>query len=58
MNIDEKTDLYGVVGVPLRHSLSPVMHTVAFEACGLNAVFRTFESTTLQALSKEFGPWA
>jgi len=47
MNIDEKTDLYGVVGVPLRHSLSPVMHTVAFEACGLNAVFRTFESTNL-----------
>ncbi|RLB19717.1 MAG: shikimate dehydrogenase [Deltaproteobacteria bacterium] len=47
MKIDEDTDLYGVVGIPLRHSLSPVMHTAAFEAYGLNAVYRAFESTNL-----------
>lgn len=46
--IDPDTDLYGVVGMPLRHSLSPVMHNAAFRACGLNAVYRAFESTNLQ----------
>lgn len=49
MKADENTDCYGVVGMPLRHSLSPAMHTAGFAACGLNAVYRTFESTNLVA---------
>jgi 3-dehydroquinate dehydratase/shikimate dehydrogenase len=31
--------LYGVVGNPISHSLSPVMHNAGFAALGLNAVY-------------------
>ncbi|MCC8190026.1 MAG: shikimate dehydrogenase, partial [Planctomycetes bacterium] len=31
-------DLYGIIGYPLGHSLSPMIHTTAFEALGLPAV--------------------
>ncbi len=31
--------LYGVVGNPISHSLSPVMHNAGFSALGLNAVY-------------------
>jgi 3-dehydroquinate dehydratase/shikimate dehydrogenase len=33
------TDIYGVVGNPIAHSLSPVMHNAGFRALGLNAVY-------------------
>jgi 3-dehydroquinate dehydratase/shikimate dehydrogenase len=36
--------LYGVVGNPISHSLSPVMHNAGFEALGLNAVYVPFEA--------------
>ncbi len=48
MKIDEHTSLYGVVGMPLAHSLSPVMHNAAFRELGLNAVYLAFESTNLE----------
>jgi shikimate dehydrogenase len=44
MIIDQKTDLYGVVGNPIVHSLSPVMHNAAFSESGLNAVYLAFET--------------
>lgn len=31
--------IYGVVGNPIAHSLSPVMHNAGFKAVGLNAVY-------------------
>jgi 3-dehydroquinate dehydratase/shikimate dehydrogenase len=36
--------LYGVVGNPISHSLSPVMHNAGFAALGLNAVYVPFEA--------------
>jgi 3-dehydroquinate dehydratase/shikimate dehydrogenase len=33
------TAVYGVVGRPVEHSLSPVMHNAAFAAAGLDAVY-------------------
>lgn len=44
MIIDQHTDLYGVVGYPIGHSLSPVMHNTAFQVSGLNAVYLAFET--------------
>ena len=35
--------LYGVVGFPAGHSLSPAMHNAAFRALGLDAEYRVFE---------------
>jgi shikimate dehydrogenase len=44
MLIDPNTLLYGVVGNPLRHTLSPALHNAAFAAMGLNAVYLAFET--------------
>jgi len=44
MKIDQHTEIYGIIGRPLGHTLSPVMHNAAFEACKLNAVYLAFET--------------
>jgi len=35
--------VYGVIGNPIEHSLSPVMHNAAFEALGLDAIYLAFK---------------
>lgn len=35
--------IYGIVGYPLKHTLSPLMHNAAFKALKVNAVYKTFE---------------
>ncbi len=37
--IGPETAVYGVVGRPIEHSLSPAMHNAAFRAAGLDAVY-------------------
>ena len=44
MIIDQHTKLFGVMGYPIGHSLSPSMHNAAFAATGLNAVYLAFET--------------
>jgi len=34
---------YGVLGYPIKHSLSPAMHNAAFKATGIEAVYEKFE---------------
>jgi shikimate dehydrogenase len=41
--IDAQTQLYGIIGNPVRHSLSPIIHNAAFERMGLNAAYLAFE---------------
>jgi len=52
MIIDQNTQLYGVVGNPIGHSLSPAMHNAAFSETGLNAVYLAFETRDLKACLK------
>jgi len=48
MRIDQHTELYGVLGYPIRHSLSPVMHNAAFSAKYINAVYLAFETPDIK----------
>ncbi len=43
MRITGRTDLYGVVGYPVQHSLSPVFQNAAFSHLGIDAVYLPFE---------------
>ncbi|OGP92534.1 MAG: shikimate dehydrogenase [Deltaproteobacteria bacterium RBG_16_48_10] len=45
--IDARTELYGIIGNPVRHSLSPAIHNEAFRRMGLNAVYLAFEVRSL-----------
>ena len=40
--INAETAVYGVIGDPIGHSLSPLIHNAAFAALGLNAVYVPF----------------
>ena len=35
--------IYGLIGYPVKHSLSHLMHNAAFKAAGINAEYRLFE---------------
>ena len=48
MSIDQDTDIYGVIGHPLTHSLSPTMQNAAFLEKGLNAIYLAFETRSLE----------
>lgn len=43
MNIDGKTKVVGIIGHPISHTFSPLMHNAAFRALGLNYVYLPFE---------------
>jgi shikimate dehydrogenase len=43
--IDADTSLFGLIGNPVAHSLSPVMHNQAFAATGYNGIYLAFRVT-------------
>ncbi len=45
--IDGTTRVYGLLGRPVAHSLSPAMHNAAFRELGLNAIYVAFEVSDL-----------
>lgn len=60
MAISATTRVAGVIGSPVRHSLSPVIHNAAFAAAGIDWVFAAFEvvpggATTALAAMKALG---
>ena len=44
----QPAEIYGVLGNPIGHSLSPVMHNAAFEALRVNALYVAFQSSDLK----------
>lgn len=47
--INERTEIFGLVGSPVAHSLSPHMHNAAFTAHNLDAVYIPFETRDVHA---------
>ncbi len=43
MHIDTQTTILGLIGRPLKHSLSPLMHNLTFEHMGINSAYIPFE---------------
>ena len=41
--IDSETQIFGIIGKPVGHSLSPRIHNTAFAAAGVNAVYLPME---------------
>ncbi|MBI4432821.1 MAG: shikimate dehydrogenase [Candidatus Omnitrophica bacterium] len=41
--MDSRTALYGVIGNPIRHSLSPKIHNAAFQKLSINAAYLAFQ---------------
>src|SRR6202142_4840 len=39
MKVFGNTQIFGIMGYPVEHSLSPIMHNAAFEALGIHAVY-------------------
>ncbi len=49
MTINGQTTLYGIIGNPVSHSLSPAMHNAAFAELGENRVYLPFPLQDLEA---------
>jgi shikimate dehydrogenase len=56
--VDSDTRLYGVVGRPVAHSLSPALHNAAFAAAGINALYLPFPAADIDdfaSFARAFG---
>lgn len=51
-DINRQTAIFGLIGSPVSHSLSPVMHNAAFAAAAANAVYIPFEVHDVNAFLK------
>ena len=54
MSVNGATELYGIMGNPVSHSLSPAMHNAAFQHLGLNKVYIPFATRDAAAAIKGF----
>ena len=50
--INAETDVYAVIGYPVRHSLSPIIQNIAFNYYNLNAIYVAFEVNDLASAIK------
>ena len=55
-HVDRDTEVFGIIGDPVGHSLSPLIHNIAFRKLGTNAVYLPFRvpRDTLPAFLKAF----
>ena len=47
--INGQTQLFGIIGDPVEHSLSPAMHNACFAALGVNGVYIPMRTSELEA---------
>jgi 3-dehydroquinate dehydratase/shikimate dehydrogenase len=43
--LNRRSEIFGLIGLPVFHSISPQIHNAAFAATGMNAVYISFEVT-------------
>jgi len=53
--IDRRTRVYGIIGNPVGHSISPAMHNAAFAALGVNAIYLPFPVEDLDDFLEAIG---
>ncbi len=46
---DNLYQIYGVLGYPLRHSMSPMLHNLAYKIIGFNGIYTKFETQDLHS---------
>ena len=51
-SINRETAVYGVVGMPIGHSISPRIHNAAFKALSINAVYVPFEVNDFDSFAR------
>jgi 3-dehydroquinate dehydratase / shikimate dehydrogenase len=51
-DIDSRTDIYGIIGNPVKHSHSPEFHNKAYRLAGINAVYIPFPVDELVSFFK------
>ena len=51
--IDRQTQIFGLIGLPVGHSISPWMHNAAFEAMAINAVYLPLEVRDVKAFIRQ-----
>lgn len=51
-SVDAGSELFGVLGSPLAHSLSPAMHNAGFEETGRDAVYVPFEAADVEDFAR------
>lgn len=52
--VDGRTEIYGIMGSPVTHSLSPAMHNRAFTELAMNRIYLPFEVTNVAAALEGF----
>ncbi len=52
-NINKETNLYGIIGNPVSHSMSPVIHNASFTEKGLNNVYLPLKVSNIGTFIKE-----
>jgi len=55
-SLDRQTRVYGVIGDPIGHSLSPILHNTGFVARRVNAVFLPFLVRDMHDFAAAIGP--
>src|SRR4030095_14771996 len=50
--IDRHSQIFGLVGQPVSHSVSPAIHNAAFAAAEMNAVYIPFETGDIKTFLK------
>lgn len=53
--VDGNTEFIGVIGDPVAHSLSPLLHNVAYRALGLNLIYGAFRVSVGEVRSAMMG---